>query len=138
MEEMEIQKENFTGERPGYDPDNIGMAEVICCVRLMKKVEKPVAPPLVEQIRTKTFVVPEPEPPPPPPPEAKPATIVRYFTHNELMERFRCAHPMPIPELYTTLWPQPLAMPFPEHPASKVWSVSTVPVINRYLVGDMA
>jgi hypothetical protein len=146
MEDMEVRTEKFTGERPGYDPDNIGMWQVICCVRPVKKaeevVEPPPPPPPVEKLTIESppapFYEPAPMPPPSPPPEVKRPPIVRYFTHNELMERFRFAHPMPIPELYTTLWPQPLAMPFPEHPASKILPATIIAGINRYLVGDMA
>ena len=32
MEDIEVQNQHFTGVRPGYAPENLEMAQVICCV----------------------------------------------------------------------------------------------------------
>ncbi len=137
MSEMVILNEHFTGDRPGYDPDNLEMAEVICCVRLAKKAEEPVEPAPAPKLTLESSPIP-PYVPPPRAPEPEP--IIRYITHNELMERFRYAHPLPIPELDTTLWPEPLAIPFPERDTTRVLERAQTPVIDitRYLVGEPA
>jgi hypothetical protein len=54
------------------------------------------------------------------------------------MERFRFAHPLPIPDLETTLWPEPLAMPFPERAELQTWPDATVAGDTRYLLGQTA
>ena len=123
MEDIDILKEHFTGERPGYDPVNLEMARVICCVPTASKiVEEPVPPPLVVPIPPEPVIDIEPPPPPPPMPGIRP--IIRVLSHNQLMERFRYAHPQPIPELEAMVWTEPLAQPFPEpekQPESKIW-----------------
>ena len=95
MEDISISKEQFEGDRPGYDPDDIDMAEIYCCVRL--------DPNLVRIARVA--------------PEAK--AVTGLLTHNELMRRFRFAHPLTVPELYSLFFPDPLHSPFPEPPESK-------------------
>jgi hypothetical protein len=86
IEDIVILKDAFPGDRPGYDPDNLQVTEVICCVRLKKAV------------------VPEPKLP-----------IMEYLSHNEVMTRFRYAHPALIPALCTEIWPEPLMVrPFSE------------------------
>ena len=126
IEDMVILRENFTGDRPGYDPDEVGMSRIICCVKPVKIAGEAVAPPpkveplVAEEAPTVVET--------PPVPETIPQPVIRYITHNELMERFRYAHPMPIPELYTTLWPEPLTIPFPERVEPKIWP--TTPVLG--------
>jgi len=110
MEDIDILKEHFTGERPGYEPQNLEMARVICCVPQASKVMEEVAPAPPPEIKVEAAPVVPYEPPPPPP---TPRTIVRVLSHNELMERFRYAHP-PTPELEAMLWEEPLVRPFPE------------------------
>lgn len=118
MEDIEVQNDHFTGIRPGYDPENLEMVQVICCVPKAEKSEEPVPPPVMAP-------VPQPEPrlvetTPPvsrenqlfPPPQFRP--IVRVLSHNQLMERFRYAHPQPLPQLDDLVWQEPLATPFPE------------------------
>ena len=117
MEDIVILKDDFNGERPNYDPDNIGLWQVICCVQPRRRAEPAPAP--------TPLPVAEPEPAPGPAPP-----IVRYLTHNELMQRFRFAHPQPIRELDTRLWPEPLAVPF-SHPLES----ALTPEPNRYLLG---
>ena len=129
MEDIVILKDEFNGERPNYDPDNIGMVHVICCVRPRQR-ETVLEPPPVVTIET-------PPAPPEPPPVARP--VVRYLTHNELMERFRFAHPIAITELDTNLWPRPLAAPFEQPPEPEAWPDATFPPIpHNYLVGQSA
>jgi hypothetical protein len=123
MEDIVVRNDEFNGERPNYDPDNIGLWQVICCVRTGRRAEPAPAPtplPVIESA---------PEPPPEPAP-----LYVRYLTHNELMARFRFAHPRPIPELDTRLWPNPLAVPY-SHPLE---SAAPAPHPDRYLVGRTA
>jgi hypothetical protein len=141
IEGIEVLKDNFFGDRPGYEEKNLEFNKIIACVKL---VPRP-----VEEVKT---CVPEPPPPvlviesspipayvpPPPRPIVKPQPVIRYITHNELMERFRYAHPQTIPELDTTLWREPLATPFPERAESE--NLPDEPFSNdtRYLVGQTA
>ncbi len=112
MEDLTIRKENFPGDRPGYDPDTLEMRTVICCVRLVKK--------------------------PAPVPKVKPLAMITYLPHNEVMMRFRYAHPMPISKLYTAVWPDPLMVrPFSERIRSTIWPETQV-LDTRYLVSQMA
>lgn len=98
MEDMEILKDKFTGERPNYDPDQIEMDKVICCVRL-----KPATTP-----------------------ETTPQTVLQYIPHNEAMARFRYAHPMHIKLLQTAVWPEPLLVrPFSKRIKSSIWPIDT-------------
>ncbi len=120
MEDIVILGDHFTGERPNYDPDNIGMVQVICCVRPIRKRETVAEPTPVPTIES------SPVPPEPHPPVPKPVVI--YLTHNELMARFRLAHPIPIPELSTRIWPRPLSVPYEKRPE----------VTHHYLVGQTA
>jgi hypothetical protein len=132
MEDIEVLKEHFTGDRPGYDLDHISMAKMICWVTFMSKPEAAIKAEPKEEPKIETSPLPPYEPTPEPQP------VVRYITHNELMERFRFAHPMPIPELGAMLWPEPLAKPFPERAASKIWPSTPVFGDTHYLLGQTA
>ena len=99
IHKLKMRGEQFSGERPEYDPDKIGMQKVFLCVRLPKPEKKPAAlqaPPRIEPL-----VIPVIESPPPPPPPLsrpivpKPAPL----THNVLMQRFRMTHPAQATEL---------------------------------------
>jgi hypothetical protein len=79
MEDITVTKEPFTGLRPGYDPENIDMMEVVCCVRPGKA-----APDGVREA--------------PWPVSAAHTPVVMPLSHNEMMRRFRITHPLPIPE----------------------------------------
>jgi hypothetical protein len=140
MGEIEVRNAFFTGDRPGYEPENLEFNKIIACVKLV--------PHPVEEVKT---CVPEPTPvltiesspvpvyvPPPPAPVVTPQPVIRYITHNELMERFRYAHPLAIPELHTTLWHEPLATPFPERAESENIPDETLPNGVHYLVGQTA
>jgi hypothetical protein len=138
MEDIEVMKEHFTGDRPGYDPEKLEMVTVICCVRPLYHAEEEIKEPPKEEVRIESSPIPIPVYEPPPAPVVVPQPIIRYLTHNELMERFRYAHPMPIPELDTTLWPEPLVKPFPERVESKIWATTPVLGNTRYLIGQPA
>jgi len=112
MEDLEILKEKFDGDRPNYDPDDIAMDKILCCVRL-----KP-APAAVG-------------------PEMKVQAVMVYLTHNEVMARFRYAHSMPVPQLQTAVWPDPLIVrPFSRRIRSTIWSMT--PVLDTQMVEQMA
>jgi hypothetical protein len=83
MEDIEILNEQFSGDRPGYDPDDIEIAVLRCYVVPVKEGQEAVA----ASARKK--------------PE-KPDSLA--LTHNELMRRFRFTHPIPIPDLYTCMF----------------------------------
>jgi hypothetical protein len=92
IDKLKVSPEQFTGDRPGYDPDNIDMVEVYCCVQPPKtatdKTMKIRPPP---EVKTPP-VYPAPRSPPP----------RGSMTHNELMRQFRFTHPASLPELYVT------------------------------------
>jgi hypothetical protein len=95
MEDIEVFKEQFGGDRPGYDPNNLDMAILRCYVTPVKAAPKvEAAPASVDKAVQKK------EP--------------RYLTHNELMRRFRFTHPLPIRELYTYIFSGPWLKPLPE------------------------
>ncbi len=98
MEDIEISNEQFSGDRPGYDPDDMDMAVIRCYVTPVKAAPKAAAATAKVELR-------EPEP--------------KNLTHNELMRRFRFTHPIPIPELYTRVLPGPPVKPLPERVESK-------------------
>jgi len=94
MEDLQILPEKFTGERPNYDPDDIAMDKVICCVRLKRL-----------------------------PGEVKEGTVIKYLGHNEVMERFRYAHPGRLKALHTAIWPDPLMVRhFEEQSSPTAWT----------------
>jgi hypothetical protein len=119
MEDIAVENDHFTGVRPGYDPENLEMAQVVCCVPAMYAEEPPAparvaipAPPPIPEIRIDDEVLEPLAPPPPPEPQFRP--IVRVISHNQLMARFRNAHPEPLPKLDGLIWEEPLAAPFPD------------------------
>jgi len=85
ISDLEITGERFSGDRPGYDPDNLGMTTIYCCVSIGAEPVRNVAReiPYYETRREQT---------------------ADYLTHNELMRRFRFSHPVPLPELYTNIF----------------------------------
>ncbi len=91
ISELEITGEPFSGDRPGYEPDNVEMTTIYCCVSGGAGEEvraEPVAGiagkiPRYEASRKQTAVL---------------------LTHNELMRRFRFLHPLPLYELYTNIF----------------------------------
>jgi len=116
MEDLEVHGQHFTGDRPGYEPENLEMARLICFVQPpLHTEEKPEMPPKQEiKIEAPPVIVHEVPSPPPPPPPPQIRPIVRVLSHNQLMERFRYAHPQPLLQLEDLLWEEPLARPFPE------------------------
>ena len=97
MEDIEVLNEQFSGNRPGYDPDNIDMAVIRCYVIPVEEVKKE-EPKVIPLVAFSEIERPEPW----------------YLTHNELMRRFRFTHPLPIPELYTHIFSGPWFRPPPE------------------------
>jgi len=93
MEDIEVFKEEFSGNRPGYDPNDIDMAVIRCYVVPVKESPKVAAVSAHGELKTQ-----EPG----------------YLTHNELMRRFRFTHPLPIPEIYTYMFSGPWIKPLPE------------------------
>ena len=94
MEDLEITGERFSGDRTGYNPDNLEMTTIYCCVSLGE----------YDESRTQVSVakVPKMERPSYQKREKPTATVI--LTHNELMRRFRFTHPIPLPELYTSIF----------------------------------
>jgi hypothetical protein len=116
MEDLEVISNHFTGDRPGYKVENLEMVRLIAFVKPpehpVENVKMPVTPP--PEIK-----VPEPPPvaayvPPAPSPVVQVRPIPRVLSHNELMERFREAHPQPIPQMENMVWEEPLESPYPE------------------------
>jgi len=90
ISELEISKERFSGDRDGYDPDNLEMTTIYCCVSPGTGADGGAEPaPKVEKM---------------PYYETPPKPMPLYLTHNELMRRFRLSHPIPLPELYTNIF----------------------------------
>lgn len=114
MEDIEISNEQFGGDRPGYDPNDLDMAVVRCYVTPVKTAPKAAVVPTNVELQ-------EPEP--------------RNLTHNELMRRFRFTHPVPIPELYTRVLPDPPAQPLSERVESKFTPLTQL-FGQHYLVGQ--
>ena len=108
MEDIKVSREQFPGDRPGYDPENIDMAQVFCCVR-------PVKPALTDPRETSK------------PPEVKPQPVhmvprppaVKSLTHNEAMQRFHFAHASPSRSKNLKTVPVPLLKRPPQSVESK-------------------
>jgi hypothetical protein len=106
---IKVSTEQFTGDRPGYNPDDIDMVKVFCCVRPQK-------PAAGKVIKTR----PPPEVKPPPVYTAPRLSAPGPLTHNELMRRFRLAHPAPVPALSANPFSGSPVKPLPERPESKI------------------
>jgi len=103
ISELEMTREKFSGDRPGYDLANPEMATIYGCIAPEKgdraRLEAKAAPaPKMAAAGIKTMPwVKDTMPLYKMPRQKAPAPL----THNELMRRFRFAHPHPLPELYT-------------------------------------
>ena len=87
MEEIIIKKEPFTGDRPGYDPDDIDMVKVFCSVRQEQPaIKKAVAAPRPLKVEPQPALA------------AVEKQSLIYLTHNELMRQFRLTHPLAVSE----------------------------------------
>jgi hypothetical protein len=106
MGDIEVKREQFSGDRPGYDPDKIGMVKIYCCVTPVKKAGD--ADKVAPKEAPKVKVAPQPGY------ELPREPVIRYLTHNELIRRFRFTHPSPIPEIYTNILSGLPAKPLPE------------------------
>jgi len=92
MEDIEVFNEQFSGNRPGYDPNDIDLAIIRCYVTPVK--DEPNAAALAYKKPGQAELV--------------------DLTHNELMRRFRFTHPTPVPEIYTYIFSGPWFKPPPE------------------------
>ena len=106
MENIEVKREQFSGDRPGYDPDKIDMVKIYCCITPVKETENEIRVTPKEEPKVKLAPLPAYELPREP--------VINSLTHNELMRKFRFTHPIPIPEIYTNIYSGPLARPLPE------------------------
>lgn len=106
MEDIEISREQFGGDRPGYDPDGVDMVTIYCCV----------TPETDAEVRARETLKVEPLSGY----QKSQKPVTRMLTHNELMRRFRFTHPIPIPELYTFILSGRLNNPLPERMKSKI------------------
>ena len=93
MEDIEVSNEQFSGDRPGYDPNDVDMAVIRCYVTPAKVTPEAAAAPTRGKLQEAELV---------------------DLTHNELMRRFRFTHPIPIPEFYTYIFSGPWFKPPPE------------------------
>ena len=93
MEDIEVSNEQFSGDRPGYDPNDMDMAVIRCYATPTKVAPKAAAAPTHGKLQEAELV---------------------DLTHNELMRRFRFTHPIPIPEFYTYIFSGPWFKPPPE------------------------
>ena len=117
MEDLEVLSARFTGDRPGYKVENLEMVRLIAFVKPPERPAGEVKTP-APPVEVKAPGLPPPEacitPSSPPRPRFRP--IARVLSHNDLMERFRYAHPEKIPEMEAVVWEEPLEAPFPEKP----------------------
>jgi hypothetical protein len=119
MEDIEITRERFNGDRPGYDPANIDMTTVYCWVTPVKEAE--------DRAKEAPKKAPLPEKVTPLPVDMTPRqTAGKILNHNQLMKRFRFTHPAPITELYTNVSPGPAIRPIPESVESKIRPLAQV------------
>ena len=122
MEDIEILNEEFTGDRPGYDPDSVEMAKIYCCVTPVAGAPEPPAEPIAAMPRYEPVVEAAPVIEPLPPldiedfllPET-PEPVYRPLTHNELMRLFRFTHPVVTSNMYLVVYSGPFIKPRPEY-----------------------
>ncbi|MFH1646825.1 MAG: hypothetical protein ABID71_03910 [Chloroflexota bacterium] len=107
MENIEITRQEFGGDRPGYDPEGIDMAKIICRVVPVK-----IAPKVAPKVET--------------------PRVDAALNHNELMKRFRFTHPAPLPEMNTSILSRPPARTPPERLESNIKPL--VPVFDRFSI----
>ncbi len=106
MEDIEVKREQFSGDRPGYDPDKIDMVKIHCCVTPIRETGD--ADKVAPKEAPKVKVAPQPGY------ELPREPVIKNLTHNELIRRFRFTHPSPIPEIYTNILSGLPAKPLPE------------------------
>jgi hypothetical protein len=123
MEDISVSRQQFSGERPGYDPDKIDMVTTYCCIAPAKKTVEEVKVLPKEEPKVEATPLPDYEPP------RKP--VIKNLTHNELMTRFRFTHPLPIPEMNTKNLPSPPAKPLSESAGLK--STPLIQISGKYI-----
>jgi hypothetical protein len=104
MKDIEVSHERFNGDRPGYDPDNIKMAQVFCCCQ-------PVTPAGEREENTGATDA-------KPPPVYLAPRPLKSLTHNERMRRFRITHRLTGPKEYKS-GPGPAIKAPPQRTKSK-------------------
>jgi hypothetical protein len=124
MEDISVSREQFSGDRPGYDPDKIDMVKIYCCVTPVKKT--------VEEVKVLPKEEPKVEATPLPDYELLHKPVIKSLNHNELMRRFRVTHPVLIPEMNTKTLPNPLAKPLSESAGLK--SAPLAQLIAQFLL----
>jgi hypothetical protein len=134
MDEIEVLQEGFAGDRPGYDPDELEMVRMICYVTPVKKAAEEIKETVISAEKPPEPVIAEPVMRQP----VMPQPVINSLTHNELMARFRLAHPLPVPDLDTTIWLKPLVQPFPESAGLKIPPPAPVKSDAGRLVGQAA
>jgi hypothetical protein len=129
MGDIEVKREQFSGDRPGYDPDKIDMVKIHCCITPVKKTENEIRVTPKEEPKVNLAPLPAYELPRDP--------VINSLPHNELMRRFRFTHPSPIPEINTNIFSGLPARPLPESVELK--SVPLAQLITRFpLAGQTA
>jgi hypothetical protein len=130
MSDIVVSKEQFSGDRPEYDPGSVEMEKLYCCVTPFKGSEaeppKAIAAPAVEVPKIEKRELPSYEKPP-----------ARFLTHNELMRIFRFEHPDRLPELdtihfYWCLLSDAAPNPLPERLESKFRPLFQLPSLFPY------
>lgn len=94
MENIQLLNEQFAGDRPGYDPENIAMALIFCRVLPVREAKEEADLAGASTMVRAVLGVDEEKPE-----TMEPVTL----THNELMKLFRSIHPYPPEELYRLL-----------------------------------
>jgi hypothetical protein len=95
ISDLGITDMRFSSDRPGYDPDNLEMTTIYYCASLDKDDES--------QPQELIEVPAEIEREKPSYEELEKAAVI-YSAHNEVMRRFRFAHPTTLTELETTVY----------------------------------
>lgn len=102
MEDIKVSREQFSGDRPDYYPENINIIEMFCCIQperpaieeVKEMIEAPETTETLEMARSSKI-------------ELQPMTNVPcqpepvFTAHNEKMRQFRLIHPLNIWEKET-------------------------------------
>jgi hypothetical protein len=110
IKNLEITGEEFSADRPGYDPNNLEMTTTYCCVSLGQNNESQQQESVASMPEIAKEILPYKIPQ---------KQAASFSTHNELMRRFRFAHHVRLPELYKISWPNPSTEPLSERTKSK-------------------
>jgi hypothetical protein len=114
MEDISVSDEQFSGDRPGYDPNKIDMVKIRCRITPVKKTEVSVKVIPREEPKVEAAPLPHDEPPP--------ESEIKNLTHNECMRKFRATHPTYIREIYANI-----SSGLPAKPLSESVELKSVP-----------